>query len=146
LEYFISSCQWIDAFTHPIEEHVTDLLKAVRKLIPAPESISYSKGANYKWGMIIDSGHQGEDVKLQCRSCNSVKTYDIIFNDRPPDTCPVCGFDGEKKPNNKWYVIQAAGMGDRDIVCKKCRNMIMVTHYQSDFEIPESCPSCHFSG
>jgi len=146
LEYFISSCQWIDAFTHPIEEHVNDLLKAVRKIIPVPEPISYSKGAKYKWWMVIDEGDHGEDIKFECQSCNAVKTCDIIFNEYPPDICPVCSFDGEKKSNKSWFVTQSAGMGDRDIVCRKCRKLIFVSHYESDFEVPESCPTCHFSG
>ena len=146
LEYFISTCQWIDAFVHSIEEHVNELLKVVEKILPPPQTISYSKGAVYKWWEVIDAGNQGEDIKLKCSSCNSIRSYDLIFNEYPPDVCPVCSFDGEKKSNNKWYVIQAAGMGDRDIVCKKCRDIIIVTHYQSDFEIPESCPSCHFAG
>lgn len=146
LEYFISSCQWVDAFTRPVEEHVKELLEEIRKILPPKERLSYTKGSTYRWLEITDEGYLGESVEVACRSCGFKKHYDPIFNDRPPEYCPACGFDGKKKTNAQWYVIQPGGMGDRDIRCKKCRDIIVVSHYESDYKIPESCPTCHFGG
>lgn len=146
LEYFISTCQWIDAFTNSLEEHVEELVKAVKNVLPSPHILSFVKNSVYKWLKVIDGGHQGEDLEVQCLSCSSIKKYDPIFRDYPPDICPVCSFDGEIKSTATWYVIQAAGMGDRDIRCRKCKDLTGVFHYSSDYVIPDSCPNCNFSG
>lgn len=146
LEYLISTCQWINAFENPIEEHATELRKAISKMLPPKQELLYVKGCIYKWLEVIDPGTHGEDFKVKCRNCEFVKAYDRIFNEHPPEICPVCRFDGEKIIQSNWYVIQPGGMGDRDIRCKKCRDIIIVSHYESDFKIPENCPTCHFSG
>lgn len=147
MEYYISSCHWLDAYTEPVEKHIYSLCDNLRKIIPN-SSISYSIGSKYRWWNVIGNNYHsdsGNGVQIECQNCGGVKEFDPIFGEKPSDDCLICGFDGVKKPKKLWYVIQNAGMGDRDIICRKCRHIIMVTHYESDFVIPEKCPACGHS-
>ena len=126
--------------------------RKLAKAIPASlkerqiETISYAKGSVYRWWTVFQSPGGGEDVEVECNHCGAKRSYDPIFGDEPPDTCPTCGFDGVRAPSGPWYVVRSAGMGDRDYICRKCKNLIPVTHYESDPKILDRCPSCGFSG
>ena len=146
MEYFISTCQWINAFTHTVAEHAIELRHALKQILPEKQRLLFEKGCIYKWLEVIDPGFHGEDLKVKCCNCAFEKIYNPIFNENPPEVCPACRFDGNRKKHSDWYVIQPGGMGDKDIRCKKCRDLIVVSHYESDFQMPDSCPTCHFSG
>lgn len=89
---------------------------------------AYTRDSVYRWWKVIKEEWEPEGVQVQCQNCGLQRTCDPRLGDKPPDTCPACGFDGEKAPKGPWYATRSEGLGDRAYICRKCKNEIFVTH------------------
>lgn len=135
MEYFISSCHWLDGFTNPKEKHISHLCDEIAKILPPPD----------KWWKEIDRGMGGEDAKIECVSCGYVKIFERLFGEGPSNNCQVCGFDGVIRPKRDWYVVARGDRHSREIYCRKCRSFDYIYIKGDNFISPEKCEKCgHF--
>lgn len=135
MEYFISSCHWMDGYIEPKENHVSHLCDEIAKILPPPD----------KWWKEIDRGNRGEGTKIECISCGYLKIFDPIFGEGPTNNCQVCGFDGISKPKRDWYVVQSGDRNCREILCRKCKSFDYAYLKGDNFIFPEKCENCGYS-
>lgn len=84
LEYFLATSQWVDAWTHPVEESVRMLADSVSKAVGRQKIVKCPSCGNQTGESARFCGHCGSKLERTCPCCGHTLTSDGKF-------CEHCG-------------------------------------------------------